>query len=383
MEVKDIMSKNVVSLTSDDTVQKLISLMEKYHFHEIPVIDNGRLKGLVSTKILTQKAIKDPSKEKVKTMLMSQTPTLDSFEDIDVAANKLLKTGLRAIPVTQDNKVIGMVSLHDIVNEISKNKQFRQTKAAVLMSQIKTISDQDDLGKARVVMRENNISHLPIVDKNNMLVGIVTAFDMLKAVKPKEKINYYSMAAEMEKVMQLPVSIVMNAKPVTTDQNTSLIDIADLMERNKVSNVVITENKQPKGIIVLKDLLEFYVGGLEKKGLYYQIIGMSDEDDFIAGTVNRMIEDTIKKISSSHKIQFMFIHVKKHETGIANRTKYSVRIRMRTDKDFFISKAWAWDLRSAANQSLDNLERAVFKLKETVRTVSRKNIKKAKSVLRR
>lgn len=49
------MSKNIVSLSSEDNVSKLISLIEKYCFREILVIDNKKLKGIVYSKDVAKK----------------------------------------------------------------------------------------------------------------------------------------------------------------------------------------------------------------------------------------------------------------------------------------------------------------------------------------
>ena len=106
MLVKDIMSKNIVSLSSKDSVQRMISLMEKYHIHEIPIINDKKLVGIISSKRLTQQPIKDPYKMKVKSLKMSAPTSLDPEANIDVAAKFLLKTGLRAMPVVENKKVM-------------------------------------------------------------------------------------------------------------------------------------------------------------------------------------------------------------------------------------------------------------------------------------
>lgn len=382
MFVRDLMSKNIISLSSNDTAQKLISLMEKNHVHEVLVIDNDKLTGMISTKILTQRSIADPSKTKIKSLLTAQIAMLTPDQDLDTAASIILKTGFRAMPVVDRKKVVGVLSLHDIVNEFSKTKLFRQTKAPIIMSEAITVTDQDDIGKARVLMREHNISRLAVVDSEGKLNGILTVFDLMKAVKPKERIGFYSMAAEMDRIMQLPVSTVMKKQIVTVGLDSSLTDVAALMDRYETSGVVVASGGYPKGVIVLKDLLEFYVSGLEKQGVYYQIIGLGDEDDFVLETVDRMIQNTIQKLSSIHKINFMFIHVKRHDVGIKNRIKYSVRVRLRTDKGMFISKAWSWDLRSSTDQALDSLERAVMKNKEIGREKFRKNVQRIKKLTR-
>ena len=383
MIVKEIMSKNVISLGPEDTIQTLMSLMEKHHVHEIPVIDNKKLVGIVQTKKLMQKTILDPYKTKIKSIKMSAPAILNPEQDVEDAAKLILRTGVRALPVVEGKNVVGIVSLHDIINEVAKTKLFRQTRAEAIMSDVFTMAQETDIGKTRVIMRENSISRIPIVDEKGKLKGIVTPFDMMKAIKPKERMSWFSMAGEMDRIMQIPISTIMNTKPVTAAPKDSLTEIAALMNKYDTSGVVLTIDGFPKGIVVLKDLMEFYVGGLEKEGLSYQIVGLGDEDSFITDTVERMINDTIKKVSQVNKILSVFIHVKKYSVDLKGKTKYSIRARIRTDKKIFIAQAWEWDLRMAVNLALDQIERSVFKDKKIIKDRIKDSARKQKESKRR
>ncbi|MBU3905165.1 MAG: CBS domain-containing protein [Nanoarchaeota archaeon] len=380
MLVKDIMSKNIISVTSSDNVQTLISLMKKHNVHEIPIIDNKKLIGIIEAKRLTEKTVGDPNKTKVKNLKTAPPAILKAEQDLDSAAKLLLKTGLRALPVMEGENIIGIVSIHDIVNEISSSKAFRQTKIKNVMSKCVTISEDTDIGNVRVIMRDKNISRLPIVDTNGKIKGIVTTFDMFKAIKGKEKMGRYEMGSEMERMMQIPVTAIMNTKTLTATSDQTLNDVANLIHQFDDSGAIITTNGVVDGVIVLKDLLEFYVSGLKKEGIFYQIIGLDKEDSFETDTVNRMINDTIKKISGTCDINYLFIHVKKHNTGYNSRIKYSIRIRLKTSKKLYTSQAVAWDLRASVNDALTQLERMIFKEKGISKDRSRKSAKIKKSM---
>ena len=383
MLVKDIMSKKVISVAPSDNVQKIISLMKKHHIHEIPIIDNRKLVGMIQAKRLTQKSILDPYKTKVKSIKVSTPAILKPEQELDEAAKLILKTGLRALPVVESKNIVGIVSLHDIINEVSASKLFRQTKAKDVMSSSIIITDDTDMGKARVLMREHNISRLPVVDENGKVKGVVDTFDMLRSIKARERMSSFSMAAEMERMMQIPISTIMNTRPLTMKPDKSLNEVANMIKKYDTSGVIITSNNIPKGVIVLKDLLEFYVSGLKKEGVYYQVVGLSGEDTFITDTVDRMIQDTIKKVSNAYDILFLFVHVKKHKVALRGKTKYSVRVRLKTPKKMYISKAWAWDLRKSIDQSLDQIERMIFKDRKISKDRYIDRTRKRKDMIRR
>jgi len=362
MLVEEIMSKDIVYVSPEDSVSKLISLIEKHCLREILVTDNKKLKGIIYSKDIAKKGIINPSKNKVNNLMRFPPHTLSPDQDVNEAAKSIFKTGLRALPVVEKNKVVGIVSLHDIVDMATKTKNFRQTNAESIMILPEVTTGDTDIGAARMLMREKNISRIPIVDKNQKLSGVITIFDLLRAVKPRERMSFYSMAAEKETTMGIPISTVMNDNPTKVSRKTSLSEIVSLMRKDETDGVIVTENDFPVGIITEKDLLEVYISSLEQKGIYYQIVGLVDEDEFIVATVDRMIRDTLQKLSKMYNVQSFFLHVKRYDkTG---KIKYSIRTRLLTDKGMFVSKSHEWDLRSAVDRSLEHLQRITIKRKQ-------------------
>ncbi len=362
MKVKDIMTRDFVSLSPDETVSKLISVMEKNKIHQIPLIENKKLVGMIYEWNLTQKGIVNPSKEKIRAVMSFPPPTISSDQNIEEAAQMIMKTGIRALPVIDSGKISGIISIFDIIVSAAKTKEFRQTLVDSIMSVPETIDMNTDIGSARATIREKHYEKLPVVNSEGKLAGVVSIFDLAKAIKPRERMGWYSMGAEKERIMDIPASTIMDANPVTADRNMSLSEIANLMNETGTSSIVITQSNIPIGIITAKDLLEVYVSRLQPKGVYYQIIGLTDEDDFVVSTVDRMIKDTLQKISKTVTPTFFFVHVKRHDKG-GEKIKYGIRARLRTERGTYISKSHAWDLRDAVNEALDRLERAIFNRK--------------------
>ena len=365
MQVREIMSTNIIFVSPEDSVSKLISLVEKYCFREIMIIENKKLRGIVYSKEIAKKGITDPAKAKVSSLMKFPPATLNPEQDVNDAANLIFKTGLRALPVVENDKVVGLVSLHDIIDSAMKTKEFRQTTAESIMSVPEIINEETDIGTARMLMREKNISRIPVVDKNQKLFGVVTIFDLLKAVKPRERMDFYSMSAEKETTMGIPVSTVLNKMPTKANRKTTLNEIVSLLRKDETDGLIVVENELPIGVVTEKDLLELYISSLGKKGVYYQISGLTDEDDFVTTTVDRMVRDTLQKLSKIFNPQFFFLHVKKYDKK--GKIKYSIRTRFRTDKGIFVSKSYAWDLRDAVDDALDKLERIMKKDVETKR----------------
>ncbi|MFZ3077851.1 MAG: CBS domain-containing protein [Candidatus Aenigmatarchaeota archaeon] len=364
MLVRDVMSKNVLTLGPKDTVSKFIGLMEQHRVHEVPIVDGKKFLGIVHYKTIASKRFSDPSKEKLET-LIEKIQALGEDNTLEEAADMIFKAGFRAIPVCSGGSVTGIISVFDLLNAFSKRQEFRETSAEGIMSASEVIGIDSDIGKARVLMREKNISRLPVVDAEGKLRGVVATFDLLKTIKPSEKMTWYSMAAEKETIMGVQISAIMNDEPLTAEKKTRLSDIADMMIKYKNTGAVIVENDAPIGVVTTRDMLEFYLSKREKKGAYVQITGLGNEDEMVAAAADSMIRDSLQKISSLLPVQFLFLHVKKYDKG--GKTKYSVRCRLMTDKGIFISRAIGWDLRDAAGQALDEVEKIIIRDKERKR----------------
>jgi len=93
MLVKDVMTKNVVTCTTDDNISTALGKMQKHKIHQLPVIEKKSLKGILTlNRVITSEA--DPYTTKVSNVMIS-TPTVEPDENIEkIIAPALLKEDL-------------------------------------------------------------------------------------------------------------------------------------------------------------------------------------------------------------------------------------------------------------------------------------------------
>ena len=86
------------------------------------------------------------------------------------------------VVVNNEDKPIGILSERDIVRLAAKNEDFFSTPVSEVMTKnVITGVRQDELRAVANTMTENRIRHLPIVDKEGVLIGIVSIGDVVKA----------------------------------------------------------------------------------------------------------------------------------------------------------------------------------------------------------
>ncbi len=127
----------------------------------------------------------------VKDWMSEYVITLDENTSIMKAIQVLKEHKIRRIPVTRENKLVGIITDRDI-KEVTPSKQttFEVHELYYLLSELKikdimtkdplTVYPDDTVEYAAVLMLENKISGLPVINKEREVVGIITQTDIFK-----------------------------------------------------------------------------------------------------------------------------------------------------------------------------------------------------------
>ena len=131
-----------------------------------------------------------------------------------------------------------------------------------------TISPDTSFQEAKNVMQQNHVRHLPVVDKDNELMGLVTYGDIREAA-PSD-VTLLATREFQHHLDTLPVSRFMTPKNrlITIAPDALIEEAAQMMHDNKISCLPVVENKKLYGIFTETDALSLLVDifGLEHKG---------------------------------------------------------------------------------------------------------------------
>ncbi|MBM9605133.1 CBS and ACT domain-containing protein [Desulfopila inferna] len=122
-----------------------------------------------------------------------------------------------------------------------------------------TVTPEITLAAAKALMEKKNIRHLPVVDDQGKLLGIVTDRDMRDA-QPSTLLAKEDYSRTYQKVMQHRVADIMIKNPLTISPFYTLQDTLLVMGKKKVGALpVIDEDGYLKGIMSTRDLLRAFV----------------------------------------------------------------------------------------------------------------------------
>jgi len=116
-----------------------------------------------------------------------------------------------------------------------------------------TMEPTASITEAHRYMRENNIRHLPIVDKRNRLAGLVTRETLLQAMPSSvTTLSIWEMNYALNK---LKVRDVMVKDVITVEEDVSIEKAARIMAENKIGCLPVMRGKALVGIITDTDML--------------------------------------------------------------------------------------------------------------------------------
>ncbi|MCJ2534378.1 MAG: CBS domain-containing protein [Candidatus Thermoplasmatota archaeon] len=117
MLVKEIMTKKVVTIHSDDTV---FDACLKYRDEKVGclvVIENEFCVGIVTERDLIERTLcmrKNPETTKVSEIMSSDIKTIYALDKVETAIDVMQKHKIKKLPVIADDKIVGIITVTDI-----------------------------------------------------------------------------------------------------------------------------------------------------------------------------------------------------------------------------------------------------------------------------
>jgi acetoin utilization protein AcuB len=162
-----------------------------------------------------------------------------------------------------------------------------------------TVGPETGLFEAQELMAESTIRHLPVIDPDDRLIGIVTDRDIRSAL-PYEFFKQHPTEEEKKKFSRLQIKDIMSKNPLTISPTYTIQDALLMIQDAKVGALpVVDEENRLKGIISVRDLLRAFINVLgigepgtllcilveEKVGQLKKIVDAITEENISFGSV--------------------------------------------------------------------------------------------------
>ena len=116
VKVKEIMSKDVAKLRSDDSIERAAQLMRQYNCGSIPVCTQDKIIGIVTDRDIAVRSVAsgNVSEQKVKDIMTDNVVFGSPDMDVSDAAKLMSDRQIRRLPIVENNSIVGIVALGDI-----------------------------------------------------------------------------------------------------------------------------------------------------------------------------------------------------------------------------------------------------------------------------
>ncbi|WP_342306175.1 CBS domain-containing protein [Methanolobus sp. ZRKC5] len=269
IKVSEIMKTNVAYATLPGSRDEVHTLLKDKKVSGVPVLKDGKIVGIVSRANL----LKNPEEEQLA-LLMTRNPiVIDPDSDITTVSKILLDNNIRRLPVVKDDKLLGIVSVADIVAAIAE-MDIDDHVGQYLNPTVVPVWTDTPLNVAARIMELAKSKAAPVIDSNLEVVGIITDRDIINASVIEDSVEmsdmsngsdddewtwesmrdtmsiYYSVSRV--KVPNIPVKDIMVADLVKAAYISGVSECALKMKRSKIDQIPIV-NANQKFLGLLRD----------------------------------------------------------------------------------------------------------------------------------
>ncbi len=267
-KVRFIMTTPPTTVGPDRTIGAALELMLYGGIRHLPVVENGRLVGLVSERDLLPERITRafPALREcpVRDAMTTSVETAAPDDDIADAAARMADLGISSLPVVSDGQLVGILTSTDILAERGRdvappsNDQTAPAKT-VMQRHVTSVSRDDGLDQAVLTMVREQLREVPVVDADNRVVGMLSERSLRAVLGDPMRIATGAPAKDGDGMI---VAAAMTPDPTCVGKNASLYTIARcfLDERTGVVPVV-DQDQRLVGMVNYLDLVQHLLDG--------------------------------------------------------------------------------------------------------------------------
>lgn len=114
LNIKDVMSKEVVTCNPQDYVSEVADQMRTLDIGCLPVVSNNKLVGMITDRDIVTRSVAKDMKSKVEDVMTKSVISVSPEDSTSDASIVMARNQVRRLPVMDDGKLVGFVSLADL-----------------------------------------------------------------------------------------------------------------------------------------------------------------------------------------------------------------------------------------------------------------------------
>src|SRR5690554_6229208 len=130
LKIKDIMTDSVATVSPETTVVEAARLMQQHDIGSLPVCEGPELVGIVTDRDIVVRSVahgKDLATTPIREVMTQRVATASPETDVHQVATLMSNQQIRRLPVVENNRLVGMVSLGDLATQAKTEVELAKT----------------------------------------------------------------------------------------------------------------------------------------------------------------------------------------------------------------------------------------------------------------
>jgi CBS domain-containing protein len=268
------MTSDVVHVEIPGNRDDVLKILKRTGISGVPVIKGKKLVGIITRKDLLQK----PEETQLGLLMTTKPVTISPDADLREAARLLVTRRIRRLPVVESGKLVGLLSVADMIHAIAQMKIKEEIKDS-FMSQTFALWEETPLPVVGRVMEISGVDAIPILDAESRLQGIISERDLIRNTSIEDSVgvsdfsngtdddewtwesirDMHTLSYSISKVQlpDRPVKTAMVKNVITVPQNAEVSECALKMRRARVDQLpVVNGDKRLVAMLYDRELLK-------------------------------------------------------------------------------------------------------------------------------
>jgi CBS domain-containing protein len=363
MNVSEITTDRFESVDIKATLQEVLPLLRKPHKPAVLVFNGKEYAGMVTERSIVS-SLRN-LKAGINGMVR-KTPKITPETSIYEASRLMVENQLRQLPVFDKAKVKGVVTTESLMQKAIESEFGNRSVASIMSEDIISLDAGDHVGKLVNVLREEGISRVPVLTEGK-LVGIVTMHDLLALYKPnKSEHGDGSLGMKFTPMRNITLRDIMTDSVVTVKPDDTIRNAVQLMIKQDIQGLVVYSDRKVRGIMTATDVLLALAAAEKTEVTTPFTLQMTHGNlvDYDEQYVVTSLKGFVKKFERFLVGGNVSVYFKQHKETFRGTPLVLCRVRLKTDHNYYNARGEGWGADGAFHIAMNTLERQVLSDKE-------------------
>lgn len=267
MKAREFMQTWLLTIPPTGSIALAAQMMAWAGVRHLPVIDGDRLVGVVTEHDVLSHRAQEPASADVSSIMSAPVQTASPEDAVPELSLRLALSKIGCLPILERGRLVGIVTSTDLLaltarESLTGARNIPWVAGDVMAREVTSVILDDLLVDAMEIMFARHIRHLPVVDEERRVIGIISERDI--RVVAGQFLGWSGRPFELAQLQQERVAVIANRRPITVHPETGGGTVVRLLLDERVGALpVVDESGRLVGMVSYVDVLRHVTAKLQ------------------------------------------------------------------------------------------------------------------------